>query len=206
MSTESVKLSNHLILCHSLLLLPSIFLSIRVFSNESALWHQVAKVLELQLQHQFFQWIFRGWFPLGLTGLISLQSKGLSRVFSNTTVQKHQFFSTQPSLWSNSHIHTWLLEKNIALTKTFQSFLELSCFLHDPANVGNLISGLSVFSKSNLYIWKFSIHILLKPLTVCTTTNCGKFLKRWEYQITVPDSWEICMLVKKQQLEPEMEQ
>ena len=53
----------------------------------------------------------QGWFPLGLTGLISLQSKGLSRVFSNTTVQKHQFFSTQPSLWFSSHICTWLLEK-----------------------------------------------------------------------------------------------
>ena len=51
------------------------------------------------------------WFPLGWTGWISLQSKGLSRVFSSTTVQKHQFFSVQPSLWSNSHIHTWLLEK-----------------------------------------------------------------------------------------------
>ena len=51
------------------------------------------------------------WVPLGLTGLISLQSKGLSRVFSNTTVPKHQFFGTQPSLWFNSHIHTWLLEK-----------------------------------------------------------------------------------------------
>ena len=51
------------------------------------------------------------WFPLELTGLISLQSKGLSGVFSNTTVQKHQFFSAQLSLWSNSHIHTWLLEK-----------------------------------------------------------------------------------------------
>ena len=50
------------------------------------------------------------WFPLGLTGWISLQSKGLSRVFSNTTVQKHQFFSAQLSLWSNSHIHTWPLE------------------------------------------------------------------------------------------------
>ena len=50
-------------------------------------------------------------FPVGCSGLISLQSKGLSRVFSNTTVQKHPFFSTQPSLWSNSHIHTWLLEK-----------------------------------------------------------------------------------------------
>ena len=53
----------------------------------------------------------RGWFPLILTGLISLQSKRLSRVFSSTIVQKHQFFSTQLSLWSNSHIHTWLLEK-----------------------------------------------------------------------------------------------
>ena len=53
----------------------------------------------------------QGWFPLGLTGLISLLSKGLSRVLSTTTVQKHQFFSAQPSLWSNSHIHTWLLEK-----------------------------------------------------------------------------------------------
>ena len=51
------------------------------------------------------------WFPLGLTVLISLQSKGLSRVFSNTTGQKHQFFNVQPSLWSNSHIHTWLLGK-----------------------------------------------------------------------------------------------
>ena len=51
------------------------------------------------------------WFPLGLTGLNSLQSKGLSRVFSNTTVQNHQFFDSQLSLWSNSHIHTWLLEK-----------------------------------------------------------------------------------------------
>ena len=52
------------------------------------------------------------WFPLGWTGWISLQSKGLSRVFSNTTVQKHQFFGTQLSLWVNSHIHTWLLEKS----------------------------------------------------------------------------------------------
>ena len=51
------------------------------------------------------------WFPLGLTGLLSLQSKRLSRVFSNTTVWKHQFFSAQPSLWSSFHIHTWLLEK-----------------------------------------------------------------------------------------------
>ena len=53
----------------------------------------------------------QGWFPLWLTSLISLQSKELSRVFSSTTVQKHQFFSIQPSLWSNSYICIWLLEK-----------------------------------------------------------------------------------------------
>ena len=61
-----------------------------------------ASVLPMNIQN---------WFPLGLTGLISLQSKELSRVFSNTTVQKHQFFGPQLSLWSNFHIHTWLLEK-----------------------------------------------------------------------------------------------
>ena len=54
----------------------------------------------------------QGWFPLGCTGWISLLSKGLSRVFSNTTVWKHQFFSDQHFWWSNSHIHTWLLEKS----------------------------------------------------------------------------------------------
>ena len=53
----------------------------------------------------------QGWFPLGLTGLISLLSKGLTRVFSSTTFWKHQFFSAHPSLWSSSHICTWLLEK-----------------------------------------------------------------------------------------------
>ena len=71
--------------------------------------HQVAKVLELQLQHQSFQWNIQGWFPLGMIGLISLLSKGLSRVFS-TIVWKHQFFGAQPSLCSNSHIQSWLLE------------------------------------------------------------------------------------------------
>ena len=72
--------------------------------------HQVAKVLEFQLQHQSFQWTPRT-NPLEWPGWISLQSRGLSRVFSNNTVQKHQFFSAQLSSQSNSHIHTWLLEK-----------------------------------------------------------------------------------------------
>ena len=59
---------------------------------------------------------FQGWLPLGLTGLISLLSKELSRVFSSTTIQKHQFFSAQSFLWSSSHIHTWLLETQLWLT------------------------------------------------------------------------------------------
>ena len=70
--------------------------------------HQVAQVLEFQLQHQSLPMTTQDWSPLGWTGWISLQSKGLSGVFSNTTVQKHQFFGAQLSLWSNSHMHTWL--------------------------------------------------------------------------------------------------
>ena len=74
--------------------------------------NQVAKLLELQLQHEYSAPVnIQDWSPLGWTGWISLQSKGLSRVFSNTTVQKHQFFGAQPSLWSSTHICIWLLEK-----------------------------------------------------------------------------------------------
>ena len=99
MSIELVMLSNHLILCYPILFLPSIFPSIRIFSNESAL--QVAKV---QLQQQSFQCIIRVYFLRIDWFLISLQSKGLSRVFSSTIIQKHQSFGTQPFLWSNSDI------------------------------------------------------------------------------------------------------
>ena len=102
-SIESVMPSNHLILYSPLLLLPSIFPSIRVFSKESALrirWPSIgasasAPVLPMNIH---------GLFPLGLTDLISLLSKGLTRVFSSTTIQKYQFFCAQPSLWANSHI------------------------------------------------------------------------------------------------------
>ena len=93
MSIESVMPSNHLILCHCLFLLPSIFPSIKVFSNESALFIRCqsirlsasTSVLLMNTQHWSSGW----------TGWVSLQSKELSRGFSNTTVQKHQFFSTQ---------------------------------------------------------------------------------------------------------------
>ena len=81
---------------------PGLSLSQCIFQWVSPLY-QVAKILELQLQHQPFQSIFRVDFLLRLTGLIFLLSKGLSRVFPGTTIQKHQFFSAQPSFWSNSH-------------------------------------------------------------------------------------------------------
>ena len=68
------------------------------------------QIVGVSASESFVPLNIQDWFPLGLTGLI-LQSKGLSRVFSNSTVQKHQFFGTQLSLQSNSHIHTWLLEK-----------------------------------------------------------------------------------------------
>ena len=104
MSTEWVMTSNHLILCCPLLLLPSIFPSIRVFSNELVLCIRWPKFWSFSFR-SVLPMNIQGRFPLGLTGLISLQSKGLSRVF-NTTVQKHQYFGTQLSLWSDSHIHT----------------------------------------------------------------------------------------------------
>ena len=110
MSIELVIPSNHLILCHPLLLLSSIFPSIRVFSNESAFCIRWLKYWSFSFninpsnEHS-------GLISLWWTGWSFLQSKGLSRVFSNTTVQKHQFFGAQLSSQSNSHIHTWLLEK-----------------------------------------------------------------------------------------------
>ena len=110
MPIESVMPSSHFILCHPLLLLSPIPPRIRVFSNESTLHMRWPKYWSFSFsispsnEHP-------GWSPLGWTGWISLQSKGLSRVFSNTTVQKHQFFGAQLSWQSNSHIHTWPLEK-----------------------------------------------------------------------------------------------
>ena len=89
---------------------PSIFHSIRVFSNESVLYIKWPKYWSFSLCISPSN-EYSDWFPLGLTGWISLQSKGLSRIISNITVQKHQFFDSQLSLWSYSHIHTWLLEK-----------------------------------------------------------------------------------------------
>ena len=114
MSIELVMSASHLLLFCPLLLF-SIFHSIRVFpmsrffasGGQSIGASASASVLLMNIQ---------GWFPLGLTGLIFLKSKGLSRVFSSTTIQKHQFFSAQPFLWAKCHICTWLLGKPTTLT------------------------------------------------------------------------------------------
>ena len=104
-SIESVMPSSHLILGRPLLLLPLIPPSIRVFSNESTLLMRCPKYWSFSFSIIPSKEI-PGLISFEWTGWISLQSKGLSRVFSNTTFQKHQFFSTQPSSQSNSHIHT----------------------------------------------------------------------------------------------------
>ena len=110
-SIESVMPSNHIVLCHPLLLLPSVFPSIRVFSKELALYIRYPKYwsfcFSINPSNEYSRMIsFRiYWFDF-------LAPKELSRVFSNTTVQKHQFFVTQLSVLSSSHIHTQLLEKS----------------------------------------------------------------------------------------------
>ena len=96
MFIELVMLSNHLILCRPFLLPPSIFPSIRVFSNE--FFSSGGQSIGVSAVASVFPMNIQDWFLLGLTDVVSLQSKGLSRGFSNTTVQKHQFFDTQLSL------------------------------------------------------------------------------------------------------------
>ena len=107
MCIESVMLSNHLILCYPLLLLPSIFPSIRVFSNELAL---CIRQLKYWSSSYSFLRNTQGQFPLRLSDLISWQFKGLLRVFS-TTIWKHQPFGAQP-FYDPTHIYTWLQEKH----------------------------------------------------------------------------------------------
>ena len=103
-----VSASKHLICWHPLLLLSSVFPSIRFFSSESPLCISWPKCWSFSFSISPSN-EYSGLFPSGLTGLISLLFKGFLRVFSNTTVQKHQLFRVQPFLWSSSHICTWLL-------------------------------------------------------------------------------------------------
>ena len=75
------------------------------------IWLFASSGQSIESSASVFPMNIQGWFSLGLTRLISLLSRGLSRIFSSATVRKHQFFSAQPSLWSNSYNHTWLLGK-----------------------------------------------------------------------------------------------
>ena len=115
MPIESVIPSNNFVLCHPLLLLPSIFRSIRVFSNESALPIRWPKYWSFSFSISPSN-KYSGLISLGWTGWISLPFKGRSRVFYNTTVQKHQFSGTKLSLWFNTHLQTWPW-KNIVSTR-----------------------------------------------------------------------------------------
>ena len=110
MSIKSMMPSNHLFLCCPLLLLPSVLSSIRVFSSESVLCIRWPKYWSFSFSISPSN-EYSGLISFRMQYLISLKSKRLSRVSSNSKVQKHQFFGAQLSLWSNSHTHTWLLEK-----------------------------------------------------------------------------------------------
>ena len=177
MSIESVMPSNHLILCHPLLLLPSIFPSIRVFSNELVLhirWPKywsfsLASVLPMNIQ---------GWFPLGWTGLILLLSKELLRGFSTTTVWKHQFFSIFPRLclaflFFNDNFFkcerskvlkcsTNLFEvlKRVLLIFAYSKFVNiLFCvFLDSFLKLALLVYNLHTIKFTHKFLWLIYIH------------------------------------------------
>ena len=109
-SIGSVMPSSHLILCCPLLLLPQSLPASKSFPM-SQLFKLGGQSTGVSASASFLPKKSQGWSPSEWTGWMSLQSKGLSRVFSKTIVQKHQFFNAQPSSQSNSHIHTWPLEK-----------------------------------------------------------------------------------------------
>ena len=109
-SIKSVTPSNHLILCHPLLIHPQSFPASGSFQM-SQLFTSGGQSIRVSTSTSVLSVNIQDWSPLGWTGWISWQSKGSSRVLANTKVQKHHFFCTQLSLQSNSHIHTWLLEK-----------------------------------------------------------------------------------------------
>ena len=177
MSIELVMPSNHLILCCPLLLLSSVFPSIRVFSIESVLHIRWPKYWSFSFivspSNEYSGLIsFQIWFDLNIyseyfrTGWISFLSKGLSRVFSNTTVQKHQFFSAQLSLWSSSHPY---MTTTIDLTRrTFVSKVMSLLF----NMLSSLVMAFLLRSKRLLISWLQSPSAVIfkppkiKPVTV----------------------------------------
>ena len=187
MSIESVFPSNHLILCHPLLILPWIFSRIRSFLM-GRLFISGGQNIGISASASILSMNNQGWFPLVLTGLISLESKGLLKVFSNTTVQKHQFFGTQPSLWSDSHIHTRLLEKSL-IACTILTFVGKAMSL-----LFNMLSRLVIAVlpriKGLLTSWLQSPSaVILEPnKIVCHCLHCYPIYLPWSDWSWIPRS------------------
>ena len=163
--------SNHLILCHPFLLLPSIFPSIKVPFPMSWLFTSGGHSIGMSTSASVLPMNIQGRFHLGLTGLISLLSKGLSRVSFNTTVQKHQFFSAQTSLWSNSYIRCIQLNQSLKVFCPkpanelqnseyvfFIDFLLLFSYFCDLAGAVTISP-----SENVVHISPWSPHPLLRP-------------------------------------------
>ena len=165
MSIETVMPSNHLILCSPLLLLHSIFPASGSFPV-SQLFASGGQSLGDSASASALPMNIQGWFPLGLIYLFSLLSKGLSRGFSNTTVWKHQFFSAQPSLWFNSHICTWLLEKPCICLVT--QLCPTPCNLIDYSSPGSSVHGDSPGKNTGV-----SCHALLQEIFPTQGSNPG---------------------------------
>ena len=147
--------SSHFILCRPLLLLPPIPPSIRVFSNESTLRMRWPKYWVSALA-SFFPKKSQGWSPLEWTGWISLQSKGLSRVFSDTTVQKHQFFGAELSSQFNSYIHTWPQEKPEPWLDRPLVGKVMSLLFRD-IGISNFFEEISSLSHSVVFLYFFAL-------------------------------------------------
>ena len=157
--------------CRSLLLPPSIFPSVRVFSNKLALqirWPSTGASTSTSV----FPMSILSWFPLGLTGLLSSQSRWLSRVFSNSTIRKHQFFGAQTCLSSNSHIRTWLLEKPELWLYELLSGKWCLCFLIHSLGLSSVT--ISVKCELPSCVWLF-VTLWLEPARLlCPWDSPGK--------------------------------
>ena len=209
--------SNHFVLRGPLLLLPSIVPGIRVFSSESVLHIRWPKYWSFSFSISPSN-EYSGLISLRLTGLISLQCKGLSRVFSSTTVQKHQFFGVQPSLWSNSHIYTRLLEKPWKYLKYFMEMLEIFEIFHGntwnispvPAGMmlilsvegtrgildgerGEGLSPLVSFLTSLLPFFLLSVLVLVQSvLSAGVCSRCDFCLIGWQHRVELSSVLSFC--------------
>ena len=199
-SIKSVMPSSHLILCHPLLLLPLIPPSIWVFSSESTLhirwpkyWSFSFSIIPSKKS--------QGWSPSEWTSWISLQSRGLSRVFSNTTLQKHQFFGAQPSSQSNSHIHTWpqecLPRSKLKLRK---KLIYLKIIVSELLNINNIFILKNSSEKNNSFITVLPvllsgfindnyILILFLHLICCGITYMMWFITSGKLHCTLMREW-----------------